>query len=512
MSYACLWSPEWSTGAGPDPEVVASLLEVVPRVAVERRGVVWADVRGGATGWGARALADRTAAPVRIGIAAVPVAAECAARGATPANPPSSVVTHSSPAAVEWATRSATEAGRDRVLVVEPGREREFLAPLPLALLGGGERLLALLEGVGLSRCGELASLDRESVEIRFGPEGVRLWRLARGDDDRRLFAPTPPEAPHASLDFIDYVVTDPEHLVFTANALLGSLVEALHSRGEHARCMELSLALAGGGVWRQTLRPARPTASRESWLRLIRRSLEGAVIPDAVSGVGLRVEATEAAAVRQGDLFDRGFASAAAVEAALARLIESQGPIFVRPEQTGHALPERRTIWIPADPFRAVSAPPPSPLSAALAPGPGGGPVPGAGEAKRAAGADGAGPVAGAGRPRSAAGDEERTTAGEDGSVRVGAARLTLHLLQEPRSIRVEVTERQGRAVPGRFRDGERWHRVVTAAGPDRISGGRWEKPCAREYFRCITATGELVWIFRDGIRDGWFLHGWWD
>jgi len=64
---------------------------------------------------------------------------------------------------------------------------------------------------------------------------------------------------------------------------------------------------------------------------------------------------------------------------------------------------------------------------------------------------------------------------------------------------------------VPVRFHDGE-WQRFVTVAGPERISGGQWDQPYAREYFRGVTGDGALVWIYRDG-RDGrWFLHGWWD
>ena len=62
-------------------------------------------------------------------------------------------------------------------------------------------------------------------------------------------------------------------------------------------------------------------------------------------------------------------------------------------------------------------------------------------------------------------------------------------------------------------YHDGRRWHELVTAAGPDRVSGGRWEEaPYAREYFRCTTGMGVLVWLFRDGTESAWYLHGWWD
>ena len=50
------------------------------------------------------------------------------------------------------------------------------------------------------------------------------------------------------------------------------------------------------------------------------------------------------------------------------------------------------------------------------------------------------------------------------------------------------------------------------SAAGPDRVSGGQWTEPYAREYFRCVTETGALVWLFRDARENEWYLHGWWD
>lgn len=416
---------------------MAAFLEVVPRVVVEGRGVVWADLRGLDGERGVASLLELAeevspGVPVRAGLAAVPVVAEMAARsGAAPVP-----------------------------CMVEAGREREFLAPLPLSLLastisrssGPVRHLLSLLDGVGLHCCGELAALDQASVEVRFGADGVRLWRLARGDDERLLFPPIPPERPHASLDFIDYLVTDPERLVFTINALLESVTAALRARGEHARRLLLTLSLANGREWRRALRPARPTASREVWLRLVRGLLERSEIPDAVAGVAVEVEATEPATARQGDLFDRGFATAGAVEAALARLLESQGEVVVAPRYSGHPLPERRVVWEGVDPFRQV--------------------------------------------------DESQA----------GGTHLSLHLLSEPQPIDVETGVGSAHGPPIRYRDRTGWQRVVNAAGPDRISGGQWEEePFAREYFRCVTEGGALVWLYRDARRGTWFLHGWW-
>lgn len=432
MTFVCLWSPRWATGGAPLADLAAVLLEEAPRVAVEGRGVVWADARGLPASRLARALLERAewrTREVRAGVAAVPVAAEAAAR-----------------------------SGGSPVTVVEPGRERPFLVGLPLELLSPEPRLRALLDGVGVRTCGELAALAREAVEVRFGAAGAALWRLARADDGRRLFRPIPPERPHASMDFVEYEVRDAGRLAFTANALLGPVCGALAERGERAREMTLSLSLSGGGTLQERVRAARPTAERDLWLRRVRGVLDRLVLPDGVTGVALEVEGTEAVSASQGDLFDRGFATAAPVEEAVARLVDGHGPLFVEPETTGHPLPERRTAWRARGPEEA---------------------------AESAAEASGAEPG------------------------------LALQLLPEPRRVEVRLRPRRDHAVPVRYRDltrGGAWKELLAAAGPGRISGGAWEEGWAREYFRCVTEAGALVWLFRDAAGEAWYLHGWWD
>ncbi len=89
----------------------------------------------------------------------------------------------------------------------------------------------------------------------------------------------------------------------------------------------------------------------------------------------------------------------------------------------------------------------------------------------------------------------------------------MTLQLLAEPREIRVETELRRDHGIPVRYHDrGAGWQQVVSAAGPDRLSGGMWEDAYAREYFRVVTDSGLLVWLFRDARRGTWYLHGWWD
>jgi nucleotidyltransferase/DNA polymerase involved in DNA repair len=435
MSFVCLWTPSWRTGAASAAELAPALLACVPRVTTDARGLVWADARG----MDARVVASellellraRDLSEMHIGVASTPIAAEVAA-------------TH----------------GTDAITLIEPGTDADFIAPLSVDVLGPSPQLLPMLDGTGIATCRDLAVLDHEAVEVRFGVEGVRLWQLARADDRRPIFTEVPRELPHASLDWADYTLTDPERLVFIINALAERVITSLEERGETAREIALVLSLANREHSTHRVRFTRPTANRKTWMRQLRTLLEQITLDDAVIGVLLRVDAIAAKRSPQGDLFDRGFASAGATEQALAQLIDDQGAVLFAPERSGHVLLERRTRWVAESPAALV----------------------------------------------------------ERGGSDVGAARppalpqLTLQLLPHPEPVVVVTQERRDHHVPIRYRDGALWHELADVAGPDRASGGHWEETYAREYFRGVREDGVLVWLFHDAVEGKWFLHGWWD
>jgi protein ImuB len=444
MSFVCLWTPSWRTGAASAAELAPILLAAVPRVATDARGLLWADARG----MNARAVAGellelmraRGVADIRVGVSAKPIVAELAAT-------------------VDCALLGGHPLIANCVFV-ESGREAEFLAPLPIDVLSPSPQLLPLLDGTGIATCGDLAILDLEAVEVRFGIEGVRIWQLARADDRRPIFTEVPRELPHASVEWADYTLTDPERLVFIINALAERVITSLDERGESARELALVLALANREQSTSRVRFARPTTSRKIWMRQIRALLERLTLGDAITGVLLRVDALAAKRSPQGDLFDRGFASASATEQALAQLIDDQGEILFTPQRSGHVLLDRRTQWVAESPSALVER---------------------------------SGSDVGAGRaPVSLS--------------------LTLQLLPHPQPIVVVTAGRRDHYIPVRYRDGAVWHDLEEVAGPDRTSGGHWEGGYAREYFRGVREDGVLVWLFRDAIDETWFLHGLWD
>jgi DNA polymerase-4 len=94
----------------------------------------------------------------------------------------------------------------DGLTIVEPGREREFLTPLPIGKLWGvGQATLKELALLGVATIGDLAGLPPEILTARFGKSGSYLHRAARGIDDR----PVVPEHDTKSVGHEDTYETD---------------------------------------------------------------------------------------------------------------------------------------------------------------------------------------------------------------------------------------------------------------------------------------------------------------
>lgn len=435
MTFICLWSP---AAVAHDGELLhkltPSLLRAAPRVMLGAKGTVWADARGMIADALAKDLLqifrDNGVEQVRAAISIAPVCAEVSAR-----------------------------YGKGTLLPIPLGSERDYLAPFPVGVLEPSLALSSLLDGIGVESCGDLAKLDLESVEVRFGAEGARLWRMSRADDSRRIFTSIPRALPSASLDWVDYTLKDPERLVFIVNALVGNITTELRSRGQCAREMTMIFSLANRESFAHLVRPARSTSSHKAWMRLIRTHLDRITLPDGVVGITIRVESVTGEVERQGDIFDRGFATARAAEETIAQLLDDQGAVVVTPRNNQHPLIDHRTEWVSQEPAQASA----------------------------------------------------RIQIREHVVKATAAPRLTLQLVAEPRRVMVRTKRRRDHEIPVQYRDKE-WMTITSAAGPDRVSGGQWSEPYAREYFRCVTDDGMMVWLYRDAREDAWYLHGWWD
>jgi DNA polymerase-4 len=78
----------------------------------------------------------------------------------------------------------------DGLVVVPPGTEAAFLAPLPVRRLWGvGPKVAARLLTIGVRTIGDLAAIPAQTLGRPLGTHGHDLQRLARGTDDRPVVA-----------------------------------------------------------------------------------------------------------------------------------------------------------------------------------------------------------------------------------------------------------------------------------------------------------------------------------
>jgi len=87
----------------------------------------------------------------------------------------------------KFLAKVASDLGKpDGFVVVVPGKEREFLDPLPISRLWGvGPKTEIHLKRLGLETIGHVARMPVEALEASLGSGGRDLWELAHGRDDR---------------------------------------------------------------------------------------------------------------------------------------------------------------------------------------------------------------------------------------------------------------------------------------------------------------------------------------
>src|SRR5207247_1552248 len=91
----------------------------------------------------------------------------------------------------------------DGLVIVEAGREAEFLAPLPIERLWGvGKATAKDLAALGIATIGQLQRLSRATLVARLGDHGAGLHDLAFGCDDRPVEPWTPPKSMGAETTF----------------------------------------------------------------------------------------------------------------------------------------------------------------------------------------------------------------------------------------------------------------------------------------------------------------------
>jgi protein ImuB len=366
------------------------------------------------------------------------------------------------------AARMAASRGGSRVIVIAPGAERASLAATPLDVLDLPDALAATLARWGIATLGALAALPRAGIADRLGPPGLRAHDLALGRDLEPFRRYVPPPFWEEALGL--------EWEIDTLSALgvaLGGVLERLCGRLAVAHVaadsLGLELALASGGRDDRTVPLSYPMRDVPPMLALLRLALETQPPPAPVTRIAVSAHAVPARPV-PGGLWRSPSPAVRDLGAVLARLATLVGADDVGSPTFGDSHRPDAVILARFDPI---------------------------------------GSGVGAWTPPNPDCD---SNAGAGTAGKIGFRRL-----RPPRRIEVDtaIDPRMG-ASPRPTRvglDRRARMRVLTSAGPWRISGEWWDAGAwGRDEWDVELADGTLCRLARDGITGEWCLDGVYD
>jgi DNA polymerase-4 len=205
-----------------------------------------------------------------------------------------------------YAAASTCEAGE--CIEIEPGGEREFLAPLPVSYLPGvGAKIEKRLLALGVVTIGELASIPAAMLFWQFGPIGSRLHRLAHGTDFSPVTALYPPETIIIKHTFGDMYETpcEPEAVEPYLLRMSDRVSAKLAERNRKAGMVSLRIGFENGDSVSRSHVPKSAISSAHEIYSAARRILRTEMHGTEVVSIGLTLSDLRAVGGFQLDFLD---------------------------------------------------------------------------------------------------------------------------------------------------------------------------------------------------------------
>ena len=222
----------------------------------------------------------------------------------------------------------------DGLVVVAPGGEADFLAPLPVSRLWGAGRVTtADLESMGIRTIAQLAAIPPSHLQSRFGRGGALLSALAHGVDERAVEPFAPPKSMGAEETF-ERDHRDGERLRATLRGQAERVARELRAQGYAGRTVTLKLRFADFSTITRS-HTGDPTQDGLTVYREASALLDRVVLRQPVRLIGLSVAGLGPAGEGQLALLGPDAVRRERLARALDRLAERFGEASVRPATT---------------------------------------------------------------------------------------------------------------------------------------------------------------------------------
>ena len=181
------------------------------------------------------------------------------------------------------------------ITLIPPGREADRLGGLPVHALEAAPELIETLERWGVRTLAELAALPELGFIARFGEQGARLLRLARGETRRSLRVLEAAERFERRIE-LEHPQTLLEPLLFLISSLLTELMQ-----GRSFNRVTLGLALDNRAGHRRTLEFPVPVRDPHVVLKQLQFDLEAHPPQAAIVGIHVELNPVDPRALQHG-------------------------------------------------------------------------------------------------------------------------------------------------------------------------------------------------------------------
>jgi protein ImuB len=181
------------------------------------------------------------------------------------------------------------------ITLIPAGREAERLGGLPVEVLPAELELIETLDRWGIRTLADLAALPELGFIARFGEQGERLLRLARGETHRSLRVMATPESYQRRIE-LEHPQRLLEPLLFVIASLLNELMQGLSFNR-----VTLGLMLQKRPEHRRTLEFPVPVRDPKVILKQLQFDLEAHPPQAAILGIEVQLNPAEARVLQHG-------------------------------------------------------------------------------------------------------------------------------------------------------------------------------------------------------------------
>jgi DNA polymerase-4 len=145
------------------------------------------------------------------------------------------------------------------------------------------------LHDFGVHTLGQVAALPLGPVQAQFGPEGKRIWELARGHDDTPLYPRMMAENIEESV-LLTLATVSLDAILVSVETLLSRVFIRIGPRGMGIRSLNLWTRSYSLGHWERSVRFKDAAMDIKTVISRVKRVLEDYPQPGPVEQVGVRI------------------------------------------------------------------------------------------------------------------------------------------------------------------------------------------------------------------------------